>query len=255
MVNLTIDKENSIIFRDIVDAMLKLEIQDSNLVCDKDGITIQTMDPSHVSLVSLVLGKEFFETYKSDEREVVGVSLINLAKILRGNQRGNRLTVKTIGDNLEIKICRDRQTSVFQIPCLDIEETSVNISEVAYDNRYQIPANLFQRSIQDLLLLEGTSCQLTWNESTIALSSRGHLGQTSLTMDTITVKTREELRLNSSEIKKVKGVTVPIRDYCCVEKFTRPVQANFSLNYLQHFVQSNKLSPNQVCWQVSESFL
>jgi proliferating cell nuclear antigen len=254
MVHLTIDKENSIIFRDIVDAILKLDIHDSNFVWDTDGLTIQTMDPSHVSLVSLVLGKGFFQTYESGEREVVGISLVNLAKILRGNQRGNSLTVKTVDHNLEIEIRRDRQTSVFQIPCLEIEETSVNISEVTYDNRYQIPANLFQRAIQDLTLLEGTSCQLTWNESTIALSSAGHLGTASLTIDTITTKAREELHLNMAEIRKVKGVNVPCRDYCCVEKFTRSIQANFSLNYLQHFVQSAKLSPRKVCWQVSESF-
>jgi len=256
MVNLTISKDHSVLFRGIIDAILKLDIPDSNFVWTKEGLTIQTMDSSHVSLVSLVLGIEFFETYSIGEtgREVVGLSLVTLAKILRGNQRGNKLAVKTLGNDLVIEIKRDRQISEFKIPSLMIEESSINIESIDYDNRYQIPANLFQQAIQDLALLEGTSCQLSWNKSKISLSSTGTLGNTSLVIDTISLEERTALRSNVAEIKKVKGVNVPCRDYCCLERFTKPIQASFSLEYLQHFIQSAKLSPNQVCWQVSESF-
>ena len=41
------------------------------------------MDSSHVALVSLNLSMEGFETYRADTNQVIGVSISNLAKVMK----------------------------------------------------------------------------------------------------------------------------------------------------------------------------
>lgn len=245
MVTVTLNCKNATLFRGIVDAIGRLSILDCNLVWTDQGLTINAMDPSHVSLVALVLNREFFQTYRTatSEPEVVGVSLVTLGKILRSLHRDDSLMITTKSDQITLSVDRSGQTSVFNVPCLDIEESQVDIGSATYDNCYQIPAGLFGQSINELQLLEANTCHLAWDNDSIKLQSTGHLGETTLTIATVTPVERAQLRQDAT------GTTS-----CCVECFKSPVCGNFSLDYLQHFIQTAKLSPDQVCWKVSNDY-
>jgi proliferating cell nuclear antigen len=49
----------------------------------KIGISLQAMDSSHVALVSLNLSMEGFEHFRADTNMVLGVSIANLAKVMK----------------------------------------------------------------------------------------------------------------------------------------------------------------------------
>lgn len=87
----------------IVEAMKDL-ISEGNIDCTKSGLALQSMDGSHVSLVSLLLRAEGFEHYRCDRNISLGVQTASLSKILKcsGNDDALSLSAEDNGDALNI---------------------------------------------------------------------------------------------------------------------------------------------------------
>ena len=62
------------IWKKVIDAIKDL-IQEATLDCSENGISLQAMDTSHVSLVSLLLRSEGFETYRCDRNINLGLNI------------------------------------------------------------------------------------------------------------------------------------------------------------------------------------
>lgn len=87
----------------IVEAMKDL-ISEGNIDCTKSGLALQSMDGSHVSLVSLLLRAEGFEHYRCDRNISLGIQTASLSKILKcsGNDDALSLSAEDNGDALNI---------------------------------------------------------------------------------------------------------------------------------------------------------
>ncbi|WAQ96424.1 PCuncharacterized, partial [Mya arenaria] len=70
------------LWKKICDAVKDL-LQEAKWDCNASGITLQAMDSSHVSLVSLNLRSEGFDTYRCDRNLSMGINLGSMAKIIR----------------------------------------------------------------------------------------------------------------------------------------------------------------------------
>ena len=57
------------------------------------GISLQAMDSSHVALVSLNLSVDGFEKFRADTNMVLGVSIQNLAKVMRLADNNDSITL------------------------------------------------------------------------------------------------------------------------------------------------------------------
>jgi hypothetical protein len=66
----------------IVDALKDL-VNEANVECSASGLSLQAMDTAHVCLVTLELRADGFELYRCDRTRTLGISLANLAKILK----------------------------------------------------------------------------------------------------------------------------------------------------------------------------
>ena len=66
----------------IVEAIKDL-VTDVNLDATHEGLSLQAMDSSHVALVSLVLKNIGFSSYKIDKPLTLGISISNLAKVMK----------------------------------------------------------------------------------------------------------------------------------------------------------------------------
>jgi len=62
------------LWKKILDAVKDL-LNEATWDCNSTGITLQAMDSSHVSLVSLNLRAEGFETYRCDRNLSMGINL------------------------------------------------------------------------------------------------------------------------------------------------------------------------------------
>ena len=65
------------IWRKLIDSVKDL-IQEGTLDCSENGISLQAMDTSHVSLVSFLLRSEGFETYRCDRNVNLGLNIARL---------------------------------------------------------------------------------------------------------------------------------------------------------------------------------
>ena len=67
-------------FRELVDVVLTV-VEEVKLVFTPEGIRIRTVDPAHIAMVDLTLGKEAFDKYEAEDMEV-GLSMNKFAKVL-----------------------------------------------------------------------------------------------------------------------------------------------------------------------------
>ena len=68
------------------------------------GISLQAMDSSHVALVTLSLSSEGFEEYRCDKQMTLGVSISNLAKVLRCGGNDDALTLSCEEEPSKLKV-------------------------------------------------------------------------------------------------------------------------------------------------------
>lgn len=66
------------ILKKILDAIKDL-VTDASWDCSPNGMSLQAMDTSHVSLVSVQLNGDGFEKYRCDRNVTLGMNLLRLA--------------------------------------------------------------------------------------------------------------------------------------------------------------------------------
>lgn len=81
------------ILKRIVDSIKDL-VSDVNLDITEEGISLQAMDSSHVALVQLGLNRAGFAEYRSDRNQTIGLSIQNLAKVMRLVNANDSITLK-----------------------------------------------------------------------------------------------------------------------------------------------------------------
>lgn len=98
------------LLKKIVDAVREL-VTHANLDCSESGISMQAMDSSHVSLCALMIRKEGFQHYRCDRSLLLGLSMANIAKILKcaGNEDTVTLKAEDTADSLTIMFERQSE--------------------------------------------------------------------------------------------------------------------------------------------------
>lgn len=71
------------------------------------------MDSSHVALVSLTLGQQGFEKYRADRAMTLGISITNLAKVLKLASNEDKLSMKADEDGQHLQICFSNSSKLF----------------------------------------------------------------------------------------------------------------------------------------------
>ena len=90
----------------IIDSLSSL-VNEVNLEATSNGLSPQTMDSAHISLVSLNMKEEGFVEYRCDKNTVLGLNLLDFGKVLKlikpndvmtiwANEENSFLTIKNI---------------------------------------------------------------------------------------------------------------------------------------------------------------
>ena len=56
-------------------------VTDANIDCSSDGLSIQAMDSSHVSLCAVALRADGFDHYRCDRNMTMGMNLTNMVRV------------------------------------------------------------------------------------------------------------------------------------------------------------------------------
>merc|ERR1712125_227384 len=206
----------------VVDAMKDL-CEEVNFDCSEEGLQVQSMDSSHVALVSLMLRESAFADFKCDRPTSLGMNIECLAKIFKmcGPNDSLKLAYQNDADtlNFQCESSDDDRIADFDLKLMQIESEHMEIPEQHYKVVARLPSGEFQKICKDLKEF-GETMQMSASKEGIKFSVQGDVGS-----GNVMLKPRE------SE-KPEEKVTLTVHE---------PVTATFALRYLVNFAKAAPL--------------
>eukprot|EP00118_Oscarella_pearsei_P025310 m.307966 g.307966 ORF g.307966 m.307966 type:complete len:276 (+) comp43140_c0_seq1:93-920(+) len=199
---------------------------EANFDCSSAGISLQTMDSSHVCLVSLLLRSESFDPFRCDRNLTLGMKMSSVSKILKCAGNDDTITIRAEegGDVVSFLFESQNQDKVsdYELKLMNIDQEHLGIPETDYDCVIQIPSGEFQRICRDLSTI-GESVEIACTKDGVRFSVAGDVGSGSVT-----------LRQNAT-IDKEEGSQVTIT-------MNEPCTLSVALKYLNFFTKASSLS-------------
>jgi len=216
------------VFKQLIEALKDL-VQDANVDCSEDGLSIQAMDSSHVSLVAVELRSGGFDHYRCDRTISLGFNSANMSKILKcaGNDDVITLKAEDTADSLMLMFESPSQDRIadFELKLMDIDSEQLGIPDTDYKCTIKMPSGEFQRIIRDLQVL-GDTCVISCTKEGVRFSVSGDLGTGNVL-----------IRSNSSPEKEEDQVLIDMEE---------PVELTFALRYLNFFTKATSLGPSVI---------
>merc|ERR1711972_803642 len=187
------------------------------------GIQVQSMDSSHVALVSLLLRECAFAGFKCDRPTSLGMNVDSLSKVFKicGQNDSLKLTWQNDADtlNFQCENSEDDRIADFDLKLMQIESEHMEIPEQQYKVVAKLLSSEFQKICRDLKEF-GETMQMKASKEGITFSVQGDIGA-----GNVMLKPRE------AENPEEK-VTLTVHE---------PVTATFALRYLVNFVKAAPL--------------
>merc|ERR1712166_246966 len=212
----------AVLLKKTVDAMKDL-CKDVNFDVSEKGLQVQSMDSSHVALVSLMLRESAFAEFKCDRPTSLGMNVDSLSKILKmcGPNDSLKLRWQNEADVISFQ-CEsgdDDRISDFELKLMQIESEHMEIPEQQYKVVVKMPSGEFQKICRDLKEF-GETMQIRASKEGITFSVAGDIGT-----GNVLLKPREG-------DKPEDRVSVTVHE---------PVVATFALRYLHNFAKAAPL--------------
>ena len=203
---------------------MKLFSENINVHFKTDGLSLQTMDSAHVSVIELCIPSTWFDRYDLEEDVVIGLNTVLLFKILSTREKEQVVLFDYHGDNtdqLQIRFESEKSmfNKAFDVPLVDLDTEIMGIPAMEYEAEFTLPSAHFAELVNQLKLF-GDSMDIQCSEEEIILYAN------SVDSGKMSVKIDIE-DLNSFVIDEGGQMRV-----------------SYSLNNLYNMVQFHKLSPN-----------
>ena len=90
------------VLKQVVDVVSTL-VDEAKFNIDSDGISLKAVDPAHVAMIELTLGKDAFENYEAEETEL-GIDIEKLKEILKLAHSGDSIRLEHNEDKNQLVI-------------------------------------------------------------------------------------------------------------------------------------------------------
>jgi proliferating cell nuclear antigen len=214
--------QQAVLLKKVVDAMKDL-CKDVNFDCSEKGLQVQSMDSSHVALVSLLLRESAFSEFKCDRATSLGMNVDSLGKIFKMCGPTDSLKLRWQNDadtvNFQCESGQDDRIADFELKLMQIESEHMEIPEQQYPVIAKLPSAEFLKVCRDLKEF-GETMQIQASKDGIRFSVQGDVGT-----GNVVLKPREAE-------KPEERVTL---------KVTEAVTATFALRYLVTFAKAAPL--------------
>jgi len=200
--------EKAGLLKKIIEA-IKEVVTDTNFDCSPSGIGMQAMDSSHVSLVSLLLKSEGFESYECGRTLSLGLNLSSMTKILKCAQNEDSVVLNSLEGTDTLKLTFESQkndkVAEFELKLTNIDCESLGIPDAEYTSEIKMPSGEFQRICRDLTVL-GDTVTISVTSEGVKFAVAGDMGSGNIHLlgskgavdadnDSVTVKVEEETSL------------------------------------------------------------
>merc|ERR1711924_314618 len=135
--------QQAVLLKKVVDAMKDL-CKDVNFDCSEKGLQVQSMDSSHVALVSLLLRESAFSEFKCDRATLLGMNVDSLGKIFKMCGPTDSLKLKWQNEadtvNFQCESGEDDRIADFELKLMQIESEHMEIPEQQYKVVAKLPS-------------------------------------------------------------------------------------------------------------------
>lgn len=216
------------IFKQLIDALKDL-VQDANIDCSAEELSIQAMDSSHVSLVQVTLRSHGFDHYRCDRNITLGFNSTNMSKLLKcaGNDDIITLKAEDTADVLTLMFEAPNQERIadFELKLMDIDAEPLGIPDTEYLCKIKMPSNEFKKIIADMQVI-GDTCIISCTKEGVRFSVTGDMGTGNVLV-----------RSTSGGEKDENEVSIDMEE---------PVELTFALRYLNFFTKATSLGPHVI---------
>ncbi|OAF69329.1 hypothetical protein A3Q56_02942 [Intoshia linei] len=203
------------IWKKLIDSIKDL-LTEGMLECGENGISLQAMDSSHVSLVSFNMSSNGFDTYRCDREMCMGVTIASMAKILKCASNDDKIKLQREENSNILKFTFENastrlyiiisiflaleRVSHYELKLIDLDTDRLAVPETDYNSSIKLPSNEFTRVIRDMASL-GESVIIECSKGEVRFSSSGDIGkgQTILRSTASTDEPESAILINVSE--------------------------------------------------------
>ena len=190
------------------------------------------MDSSHVALVSLMLNVEGFDHYKLQKPFTMGISILNLSKVLKLASQDDSITLKADENPTCLTIIfsndNSQKRTEFSLNLLQLDSEHLGIPDTQYTSEISMNSGEFCKLCKELYQISET-VTITTSEQFVQFDVEGEVGKGSVKINTSTGEKDED-----GEVSRDKQL----------------VNLSFALRYLNMFTKASSLS-NEVKLQMA----
>lgn len=135
-------------FREIVEAIGKIA-DEVALQFQPEGLKVAALDPSSVALISVDLPREAFAEYSAERPVNVGVSVANLARLLKAAKKGDRLLFEADEESMALTLA-SAVRRVYRFRSLDIKPPEIPSASLEFSVEAQLIADALKTAIKDV---------------------------------------------------------------------------------------------------------
>ena len=177
---------------------------------DSDGMRARALDRSHVSFIGFELTTEFFDEYEITEPETLHIDMDSVVKILKRSKSNDTLKISTDNHNIIFTFIGE-STRTFKIHQIDMDYTSPEPPKITTPiNKLPVPFHILKETITDMDMVTD-KININVDPQYITFTGNG----------------------NFSDLKT---------EYPHGEKIDTEVNSNYSLDYIKHLLNINKVA-------------
>ena len=166
--------------------VLKDILNDVNIYFRPDGMYVVTLDTARTSLIDMYLSADNFEEYHCDQEEIIaGINISNTFKLLKTITNNDVLKMAINSkEYMDIEIISEtkKTNSKFQLKLLDINESRIEVPDVAMTTITTLPSADFQRLCRDMSNI-GTDIEICRESKNIHLKCEGDFANQETTIE------------------------------------------------------------------------
>ena len=211
------------IFKKIMD-LLKEVLDIGIFIINEDGISLESLDSSHVSFIQMLLKKDDFHKFiinkKRKEDLQFAVSMPSLCNILKCLNNGEQITISHEDDSNKITwTFQNLDTNTYQkfnLNLIEYETHDINIPKACYQCRIKTMSSVLQNILKNLAYIGDYLC-INVN------------------------KDKNHIDFKSSGIDSDALIRMTKNDYTKL-KLTKNITSSYSIDYLTKYAKSSAFS-------------
>jgi proliferating cell nuclear antigen len=171
-------------FIKIIDALATI-IDNGTFKVSKDGLSMRSIDPTHVAMVDLEMSPKAFNEFKCDDTIPIRVNLIDLNRFIKRGSASDELelTLDQQRNKLKIKFKRGKSTRTFSLSLItegDDEETPT--PSLDFNAKFNINTPDLQRAIKDAQIV-GDYITISLSDEALVLDATGDSGDVTIEVE------------------------------------------------------------------------